>query len=123
MRVRALTRVWPAITTWLTSSQSGPSSTGGPAVQNGPMRTPAPSRAPPSIRAVGWMIGSIPLVRHQHGADFRLGNERAVHLRFAPVPPHVPAVVELAHVVLDPVAGRDGLAELRLVDGHEEDLP
>src|SRR6185295_9144478 len=84
------------------------------------MVTPAPMTALGATRAVE-SIASTGLFLDDHRADFGLGDECARDLSFAAIPPHVPALRLLGHVVFDHVARPDLLAELRLVDGHEID--
>src|SRR5579872_5668937 len=55
----------------------------------------------------------------QHGADISLGNDGAIDLGVPMEPPHRLPPRDAAHVILDGVAGQDGLAKLALVDGQE----
>ena len=56
-----------------------------------------------------------------HGADFGLADELAIHHRLAAVPPHQLALGDLLHVIFDSVSRHDRAAELGLVDGQEID--
>ena len=121
MRARAPMVVSPAMTTWLISSQPAPSSTFGPTTQNGPMRQPGPIFAPSSIIAVGVNLHSTHDITSM-ALISAWGDDLPIDTRLTVIPPHVPAIGGLAHVICHNVAWLDGLAELRLVDGHEIDL-
>src|SRR5262245_2168203 len=58
MRVRAPTRVRPAMLTCGPISTPAPSSTSPPIVASGPTVTSSASFAPGSTTAVGWMLGT-----------------------------------------------------------------
>src|SRR5215475_8089157 len=114
--------VWPVRCTLAISRQPSPITTSGPTTQNGPIETSAPITAPAATRALASIdvIAASPV--RDHGGDLGLGDELARHLGLAAVPPHLPALRDLAHVVFDGVARHHRLAEFRLVDGEEVDV-
>src|SRR3954467_9295915 len=83
------------------------------------MRTPSPSRAPASTIAVAW-TSHFGIIRIQdHGADFRLGHDLTIHLRFAVEPPGASAAADLLYMVVQLVSRQNRLAELGAVYPHE----
>ena len=54
-------------------------------------------------------------------ADFGFRDEVAFDMRLGAETPHASAIAHLLHVVIDRIAGHDGTAEPRFVDGHEID--
>src|SRR2546423_9149644 len=105
--------VWPVTCTLATSRQPSPMTTSGPTTQNGPIEASAPITAPGATRALASIdVIALSPVR-DHGGDLRLGHELACDLGFAAIPPHLPALRDLGHVVFDRVARGHRLAELR----------
>src|ERR1051326_3028273 len=114
--------VWPVTCTLAINRQPSPMTTSGPITQNGPIEASAPMTAPAATRALASIdvIAALPV--RDHGGALGLGDELASDPGFAAVPPHLPALRDLGHVVFDRVARGHRLPELRLVDGEEIDV-
>src|ERR1700733_8250363 len=95
-----------------------PSAACEPTTQKGPISTPSPMRAPSSMIAVGWVFIAALRVAN-HGAVFRLGNQRIAHISLAAESPDGTAPAQRLHRHAQQIAGTYRLAEARLVDGHE----
>ena len=94
-----------------------------PTMQNGPIRTPSPmlGRRPrrSARRMDRWVC---PLTRVTSMAPISASATSVPSTLASPRNHHMlRALVDLGHVVAHHVARHDGLAELALVDGHEED--
>ncbi len=130
MRVRAPTVVRPVTTTWLARLTPSPSDhvrahdaeRADDDTVSRASRRPRRSRSDefssqPFLLAECTCFGGV----GQHGADLGFGDGVAVDLRLAEEPPDAAAVADLAHMIVQLVAGKYGLAELGLVDPHEID--
>src|SRR5262249_55893981 len=83
------------------------------------MRTPSPRRAPFSTIAAGW-TSHFGIIRIQdHGADFRLGHNLTIDLRFAVKAPSAPAAAHLSHMIVQLITRQYGSAELGAINPHE----
>src|SRR5258705_307673 len=116
-----LARIWvcPLTVTCAASVQPAPIAALGPITQYGPMVAPSPITAPSSIRAVGSIFVIDNSSVGQHRADIGFRHDLAVDLGIAMEPPHGLFLADDAQVILDGIAGADGLAELALVDGQD----
>src|SRR5215813_12532821 len=106
--------VWPVTCTLAISRQPSPITASGPITQNGPIDTSVPITAPGATRAAASIevIAASPV--GDHGGDLGLGDQGACDLGFAAVPPHLPALRDLGHMVFDRIARGHRLPELRL---------